>query len=188
MLLKRSLFILLILFTACNNKNTQENAEQAQGSYFSIVDFTIDQWNTHRGEPYGIKKTVYLNGTVDSSFTNAISMPWAPVFKVFFETDISDEKFIGRYDFSAFEETTTVSKSFVYEAKDPKLYTRKMQIVADYFTDKVTSVYIEAEKKDRLGTKSVKLFYEPLRSISIQEIETTKTGERKEMRVLYDFM
>ena len=60
--------------------------------------------------------------------------------------------------------------------------------MTDYYTDRITSIYIEAEKGSRMGTKSVKVFYTPTDVLSIQELETSKTGERKELKVEYDFM
>lgn len=187
----RLLFIAfsLTLFS-CKKADTAKNEanNELKGEYFSIIEFAQDQWIENRGQPLGIVKKVYFNGTVDSTMTNAIEMDWASVFKVFFETDISDEKFLGQYDFSAFEEQSTTSKSFYYEAKNPKLYTRKLQIMADYFSHKITSIYIEAQKTDRIGTKNIKLFYSPLETISIHEVETSKTGDKKELRVVYEFL
>lgn len=185
MALRLYLIIILSLICSCSKPGQKQEPE---GTYFSIVEFAKDQWYTYHGQPYSIMKKVYFNGKVDSTITNALDLDWSSVIKVFFETDISDPKFVGQYDFSAFEDTTTVTKSFFYEAKEPKLFTRKLQITADYFTDKIKTIYIEAEKKDRMGTKSIKLFYTPLETISIQELETTKTGQKKELRVVYEFM
>lgn len=183
-----SRFLLVVLLFSCFSCSSPKGEQIPQRTYFSIVDFAKDQWEINHGQPYGIKKTVYFNGTTDSLLTNAIALDWAPIMKVFFETDISKPKFIGEYDFSAFVEPVTSSKNFYYEAKNPKLYTRKLQVTADYQSDQVTSIYIEAEKKDRMGTKTLKLLYTPLQTISIQELETSKTGEKKEMRVVYEFL
>lgn len=180
-----ALFLFLTL-TACSEKNGDE--QPVTGTYFSVIEFAQDQWYLYQGQPRGIMKTVYFDGKVDSTYTNAFEVDWASILKVFFETDIGDPKYIDQYNFSAFEEEITTSKGFYYEARNEKLYTRKVHITSDYFTDKVKSLYIEAEKSDRMGTKSLKLYYEPLKSISIYELETSKTGQRKELRVVYDFM
>ncbi len=178
---------LLLLSTACSAPE-QEKEQAVEGTYFSVIEFAQDQWYLYQGQPRGIIKKVYFDGKVDSTNTNVFEVDWASVLKVFFETDIGDPKYIGQYNFSAFEEEITTSKGFYYEARNEKLYTRRVHITSDYFTDKVKSLYIEAEKSDRMGTKSLKLYYEPLKSISIHELETSKTGQRKELRVVYDFM
>lgn len=177
----------LLLLSACSK--TQENEQVDDGrTYFSIVDFAKDEWAMHGGQAYGIVKKVYFNGKVDSVYTNAFEMDWSPIFKEFFATDISDKKYIGQYNFTAFDDTLTFCRNFFYEANNPKLYTRTVQITSDFYTDKVKSIYIEAEKNNRVGTKNVKLFYIPMQSISIQEWETSKTGQEKELRVVYEFL
>ena len=179
----------LCLLTACKKGNDEAAQAAADGrTYFSIAEYAKDQWQNLKGEPWGIKKTVYFDGVVDSSVSNVIEMDWSPVFKTFFETDISKEKFRDKYDFSAFEEKMTSTKNFVYEAKDPKLYTRKLMITADVFSDQITTIYIEAQKNDRMGTRDLKLFYSRLDKITISEVETSSTGKRKEMRVEYQFL
>lgn len=186
----RILFIISV-FTLCSCKKTVDPKidpyANINGTYFSIIDFTKDQWATYKGQPFGITKRVTFNGTKDSLMTNAIHLDWASVFKVFFETDLGDRKYLGKYDFSGFADTTSMTKNFIYEANEPKLYTKKLHIIADYFSNKITSIYIEAEKNDRVGTKNVKLFYLPLEKITIHEVEVSKAGKKKDMRVEYDF-
>lgn len=172
---------------SCSKKGAVKQ-EQPEGSYFSIIEFTTDQWATYHGRPYGMVKKVYFNGKEDSTVTNALEVDWASIIKVFFETDISGDKYLGKYDFSAFADKGNINHNFFYEANDPKVYTRSLQVNADPLDNKIKSIYIEAEKSDRMGTKSVKLFYSPLQTISIQELETTKTGQRREMRVVYEFL
>lgn len=179
-------FLVFVMSSCSKSGSVKETA--AGGNYFSIIEFAQDQWHLHRGQPRSIVKKVYFDGKVDSVYTNAFEVDWASILKVFFETDISDTRYIGQYDFSAFEEETTTSKGFYYEAKNDKLYTRRIHITSDYFSNKVRSVYIEAEKSDRMGTRSLKLYYEPLQSISIHELETSKTGQRKELRAVYEYM
>lgn len=185
---KRLLAALIVLFLAACSGKEPVPEQTAEGTYFSIIEFAQDQWFIQQGQPRNLLKKVYFNGQMDSSHTNVFDVDWASVLKVFFETDISDPKYIGQYDFSAFEEEITTSKGFYYEAKNDKLYTRRLHITSDYFTDKVKSIYIEAERADRMGTKTLKLYYEPLKTISIHELETSRTGQKKELRVVYEYM
>jgi len=180
--------ICIAIFSCSPKKAEVKPAGNPEATYFSIAQFTVDQWNTYHGQPYGIEKTTYIDGKTDSTLLDAYSMDWAAVFKVFFATDISDPKFLGKYDFTMFEDNATSTRNFYYEAKDKELFTRKFQISADQFTDKVRSIYIETEKKTRWSTVTQKLLYMPLKVISIQEFEWSTGGEPKEMRVEYRFL
>lgn len=178
----------LIVSGSCSQYKTKPVTKRSDDSYFSIAGYAKYQWNTYHGQAFGIIKRVYMNGKVDSVITNAVDMDWAPVLKIFFETDISDKKFLGKYDYSTFVDESTAIRSFYYEANDPNLYTKTVQVTASELSGRVKSVYIEAEKQDGLGASNVKLLYTPLESISIQEMETTRTGDRREMRVVYQFL
>ena len=180
--------IFLILLSCSCKSDVEQNNETDDRTYFSVASYIEDQWNANRGQGYGMVKKVYFNGKVDTVYTNAIELDWAPIIKVFFETDISDPKYVGQYSFSAFDDTLTRCRNFYYEANNDKPYTRKLQITSDFFTDKIKSIYIEAQKNSRVGTKNLKLLYTPLETISIQEWETSKTGEQKELRVVYEFL
>lgn len=164
----------------------QEKAEG--GTYFSIKGFIKDQWNTYSGQPFTFVKTVTLNGERDSSFVPGSDMEWGPLFKTFFDTDISDPKFLGQYDFTMFEDNATFTRNFYYEAKNEKLFTRKLQISADLENNKIRSVFVETADNERWHSKSRKLFYIPLKVISIQEYEKATPGPDKDLRIEYRFM
>lgn len=177
-----------IVLYSCAAKKADPKPEIKGGTYFSIVQFTLDQWNTHHGQPYGMQKMAYMNGKTDSALINAYNLDWGAVFKVFFATDISDPKYLGQYNFSMFEDNATTTRNFFYEAKNDELFTRKFQVSADQFTDKVRSIYIETEKKTRWGTVTQKLLYIPLKVISIQEFEWSGGNKPKELRIEYRFL
>lgn len=185
----RILIIVLLFSLSCNKGVEQKLTNTGNTGYnFSIIDYVEDQWSIYKGQAFPIKKKVRLNGNTDSAYTNTLDLDWGSVFKVFFETDIGDEKFHEQYKLSIFRDDQTMTNNFYYEAKDKKLYTRKLHVMADSYTDKIKSIYIEAEKNTRLGTKTIKLFYSPLDIITIQEQESTKTGKEKDLRIEYDFI
>lgn len=177
------------MFTSCKNAGKKPETTSADGpGYFSIKQFIADQWDTYRGQPFGLQKIVYIDGKSDTSFVSAYDMDWGTVFKTFFETDISDPKYIDRYQFSSFPDEATMTQNFFYEAKEDDLFTRKLQISADDVSHKVRSIYIETAKNGQWSKFSQKLFYMPLKIISIQEFEWAKTGPTKELRVEYRFL
>lgn len=173
----------ILLFVSCGKKKTGESETLSDKTYFSIKQFARDQWNTYRGQPFGIEKFVSLNGKTDSVLTNAFDLPWSSIFQPFFESDISDPKFLGQYNFSSFKDDATYTLNLYYEAKDDKLFTRKLMISVDDVTAKVKSIYIETEG-DNITRK---LLYIPVKIISIQEFEQS-AGEPKELRIEYRFL
>lgn len=182
---KYTYFLALLLFFSCKKKEaTPEVSTTFNGTYFSIKQFGEDQLHLLWGQPYTFHKIVSLNGKTDSSFTTAMDMDWASIIKPFFESDISDKKYLGQYNFSMFEDNLTDTRNFFYEAKDKKLLTQKLQITADAYNNKITSIYIETIKNGKVQ----KLLYEPKKLIQIQEYESSFLGKDKNLKVEYYFM
>lgn len=182
--------LLFIICVSCKGSNPvpKNGSNAGGGTYFSVKQFIKDQWDTYHGQPFGLRKTVYLDGKTDSSEISAYDMDWGTVFKTFFDTDISDPKFLDRYNFSSFSDDATDTQNFFYEAKEEGLFTRKLQISADNVNHKIRAIYIETAKKSKWSNFSQKLFYIPLKTISVQEFEWAKAGPSKELRVEYRFL
>ena len=180
----------LSFFAGCKKKDATENAAQAtdEGTYFSIIQFTKDQLDTYWGQPFTLVKTVTLNGKTDSTYEQAAKMDWASVFKVFFESDIGKPKFLGKYKFSEFGDDATDSHIFYYEANDPELFTRSLQVTVDPANNKIKNIYIETRKNSTLTSKAQKLYYTPLKVIQIQETETGTGTKDRDLRVVYRFL
>ncbi len=172
-----------IVLSSCTKKEDTTTASPGS-TYFSINGFIADQWKTFKGQPYGITKTVTLNGKTDSMFTSAFELDWSAVMKPFIESDISDPKFLGKYNYTAFKDDATYTINLYYEAKEDNLFTRKLQISIDDLTAKIKSVYIETED----GETTRKLFYIPVKVVSIQEFENMGESNGKELRVEYRFL
>jgi len=179
---------LLFLFSCKGEEEQKATANPATGTYFSIKDFTKDQWKTFHGQPFMLHQYVTLNGKTDSTILSALTMKWSLVFKTFFETDISDPKFLEQYDFAMFEESTTETRTFTYTAKKPELFTQKLQIAADMYTNKIRNIFIETQKQTFWNTQTQKLFYSPLRVIQIQEHNDPLIGRQKDLVIEYKFM
>lgn len=180
--------VLLTAASSCKDNKANDEFANESGSYFSIRQYALDQWNTFSGEPFVILKTERVNnGRWDSSFTNSDTLNWGDIFKVFFETEISDRKFLGKYKFTQFDDDQDDTHNFFYEALEDDLYTRKLLITIDGYNQMVKGIYIEANKESLLGSKMVKLYYKPLQRIQIQTIESPLLGEKKHTVTEYDF-
>ncbi|RYZ56016.1 MAG: hypothetical protein EOP49_01570 [Sphingobacteriales bacterium] len=180
--------ISLLLF-GCKREAVKPAPERSEeGTYFSVRDFAKDQFRTYWGQPFTLQKIAVLDGKRDSSLVNADKIEWPEIMKTFFAADISDPKFDGKYAFSMFDDDATVSRTYYYEALEPDLFTRKLQIMSDPFTDKIKSIYIETEKNGRFGKKAQKLYYSPVKVIQIQEFESSLLGSDRNLRVEYRFV
>jgi hypothetical protein len=178
-----------ISIMSCKKKEAvNANHDLSKGTYFSIKDFTKDQWKTFHGQPFVINQHITLNGKTDSVLVSALNMKWSQVFKIFFETDISDPKFLEKYEFSMFEESTTQTRTFTYTARDPELFTQKLQIAADEYNNKIRSIYIETQKETFWNKQTQKLLYSPVHVIQIQEHNDPLIGRQKDLVIEYKFM
>ncbi|HRO43212.1 MAG TPA: hypothetical protein PL009_10285 [Flavipsychrobacter sp.] len=176
--------LLCFLLFSCVKKEEKTEAQLSGATYFSIVQFAEDQFHTHWGQPFTFVKTVRKNEKVDSSYVAAKDVDWAKELKPFFESDISNPKFLDQYNFSVLNDDVTVSKTYYYEAKTPELFTRSFQIITDPFTDKVKNIFIETQKDGRVH----KLYYTPLKLIQIQEFDKSLIGGQNNVRVEYRFL
>jgi hypothetical protein len=171
------------------DEKLKEDFSNVNGSYFSVRQFALDQWNTFYGEPFLIVKSVRVNdGRYDSSYTTSDTLNWGKIFKVFFATDISDRKFLGKYKYTQFEDAQDETLNLFYEALDDDLYTRKLLITADQYNHKVRGIYIEAVENSVGDAKIMKLYYKPMKRIQIQETESPMMGEKKHTVTEYEFI
>jgi len=179
--------VVAITFSACKKK--LDPYADLKGNYFSINQYALDQWNTFTGEPIMIMKTTRVNsGKADSLLTNSDTLAWAPIFKAFAETDISDRKYLGQYTFTQFDDNQDETHNFYYEANDKDLFTQKLLLSIDQFNNKVKGIYIETIKKDIEGEHTQKLYYAPMKTIQIQTDDSPIIGKKKFTVVQYDFM
>lgn len=187
-------FIAIILLaslsvTACKKKEEPPvKYNPDEGTYYSIRSFIEDQWSTYHGQPFLISKVVTMNGKKDSTTRSAIYVNWGEIFNLFMETDISDPKFLDKYTFSLFREESMQTRNYYYEAKDPELYTQKLHIATDLWTNKVRTVYIETLKKTFWTKQTRKLLYSPITVIQIQEHEEPFIGKNKDLTIEYRFL
>lgn len=182
------LLFIIASFFSCKKKIEKDPYENIKGNYFSIRQFGLDEWNTFQGEGFTIIKTVRVGNKIDSSFTNSDTINWTPILKAFFETDISDRKYLGQYKFTQFDDKADATHNFFYEAQDEDLFTQKLLLTIDMYNSKVKGIYIETVKRDLFNTRTEKLYYAPLKTIQIQTEDKPLFGEKKHTVVQYDFM
>lgn len=179
-----ALVLLVFSLAACKKSEEQQAPTPTEGNYFSITQFADDQFRTYWGQPFTLVHIVRENDDFDSSMVAAKDVDWAKVLQPFFDSDISDPRFLGRYDFSVLNDDVTVSKTYYYEAKEEELFTRSFQIITDPFTNKVKNIFIETRKDGRVQ----KLYYTPMRVIQIQQFDKTMLGQQKNVREEYRFL
>ncbi len=183
-----AILVSLSLSISCQKYENRNVVVNDRNTYFSIKQFAADQIQMYGRVPFSLYKIVHLNGKVDSTVVNFINLDWAPILHAFEETDISDKKFIGQYDFSIYDESITGSRIAAYTAKNDKLLTRRLQIGTDPSNNKITSIYIETKKNGFWGSSSQKLLYIPLHLIQLQQSKKPLLGRAWDLRTEYRFM
>lgn len=175
-------------FSACKEDKANDFSD-IKGNYFSIRQYTLDQWNMYYGEPFLILKTVRVDkGKFDSSYTTSDTLNWGNIFREFFATEISDRSYLGKYKFTQFDDEQDETHNFFYEALEEDLYTRKLLIAIDRYSKKVTGIYIEGRQHSIFDDRLVKLYYKPMKRIQIQVTETPMFGEKVHTVTEYEFM
>lgn len=183
----RTLPLYLLLLTGLLAGCRKKELPMDKPGYFSIMQFTTDQWDTFSGQPYVLEKRVTLNGKTDTALVSALQVNWGEIFKIFFETEIDRPELADKYDFSMFEENATQSRVFSYTARDPGMFTQKLQITADVYNNKIRNIYIEAARNSFWRKQTRKLLYSPLRVIQIQEHTEPLIGTNKDLLIEYKF-
>jgi len=177
------------ILTGCQKKEEPPKTPYTGASYFSIIEYGSDQFRTYWGQPFSLEKIRIEDGKVtDSAIVPAAKVDWAKVLKPFFESDISHPKYLDQYTFSSVDDDLTTSRTYIYEAKDKKLFTQMLQIATDPFTNKIKSVFIETRDGDKFRGQSQKLFYIPVKLIQIQQFESSLLGKDKNIRTEYRFL
>ena len=180
----------VLAFQSCKKKKQEADPyADVKGHYFSVRQFTLDEWQTFRGQAFTILKTVREDKKkTDSSFTTSDTLNWGNIFKTFFETEISDRKYLGQYTYSQFDDNQEGSRNFYYKANDEDMFTQKLLITVDQVNNKVHGIYIETYKKTLWGETKQNLYYAPMKTIQIQVDEKPLVGARKYKVVQYYFM
>jgi hypothetical protein len=157
-----------------------------KGTYFSMNQLIIDEWQTHMGEPVVFLKTVKQDGKTDTNYTNVDKVDWKSILKEFAASDIGDKKFLGKYSFSQFDDDLDNTHNFMYMANDEALYTQKLLITMDGRTNKLKGIYVETIKENFWNSRQQKLYYAPFKTIMIQQYDKPLIGGKKDMVIRYE--
>jgi hypothetical protein len=190
MYLSRLLFITFsaLFLLSCQKAKKKDDIKAIDGGYFSVTMFAKDQVKTYWGQPFTLEKIEVVNGKRDSSIVSAFKLDWASVLKPFFESDISDQRFAEKYNFSTFHDNSTSSTTYFYEAKEKGLFTQNLQVITDAYSNKIKSIYVETAENGHFSSRAQKLFYSPIKVIQIQEFQSSLVGKDKNSRIEYRFL
>lgn|SRR5690606_21494840 len=184
------LLLVPLLFFACKEKQKSTSTDQEETNketYFSVTQFLDDQWANRHGIPYTLQRVTVLNGRSDTTYVLLDSTLWQNIRAQFDAADISEVKFLDRYQFSFVEDNTTETNNLMYEAKEEDLFLQSMVVAADMFTDMVRTVYLETKDTREGYTRTQKLSYIPDQVIQIQEFEKSSATPKKELLIQYKF-
>jgi hypothetical protein len=166
--------------TSCKEETPEEKMARMGMNYFSVKQYLYDQMRTYNGGPISIIQTNTQNGKTDTVYTNSEKMDWTGLVSTFSEADISDAENLGHYDFSQYEDKEDRTINFYYQAKDDYLFTRKLLISADMYTNHIKAIYIETLNHSLIfGDTNEKLYYSSYARVQVQVSKSPLIGARK---------
>ena len=175
--------------SSCNyNTISNEVGNEADSFNFPLKQYASQQLRTYLGTPHSLFRISYLEGTTDTTIVDFLTLDWTGILQTFLAADISSNKFAGRYSWSVSDDALLGNRGYTFTAKDPKLFTRLMQVSTDPLANRITSIYIETSKSDFWGARTEKLLYVPQRLIQIQESSKSVFGKARRLRVDYKAM
>lgn len=152
---------------------------------FSVSQFLEDQYTMYEGQPYLLKKSISINGEVDTGYQQLDSAFFFHIKSIFDKTDISELKYLSEYDYLYTEEE--YYHSLIYTAKDEDLFTQMLVVNLSYNTNRILHVYIETKKDNLFHTKTQKLTFAPQKFIQIIEYEKSFLSSPKNIKLDYAF-
>lgn len=179
--------LLLLSFAACNSdKNKYPKGYEEGDEYFSTVDFFKDQWKSRDNYTYVFAKVTKVNGVVtDSTIVNWSETLFAEIAAPFEKADISDPKFLGKYNIDFIkEEDNTV----MYTANDEDLYTQKIILTFDGENSKVRSLYIETREDGLMNMDKKNLLYLPDNTTQFVEFKKAAMSKSEQIITTYKFL
>lgn len=174
--------LMLLFFTAC-----KENIQYHGDSYLNYPDMESilrESIDRIKSEPVIYQKVV-LDVQTKKSDTILVpydKMDWDEIKSHFLKANIQTKKYDKKYDIGILNDTLTRSRTVLYSAKDPNLYTHQLNIVANQDDNKIRSIYIECEDNGFFSSKTEKLLLSPGSTIQIQE--KTKRPLQKEQFII----
>lgn len=185
----RFFFFFLLFAAACAPappSTEDDRPRDGSDSYFPLTYYIREQYALYFGEPFMVERILTLNGKRDSSLIRAGDADWAAIVQPFFTADISPKRFVGKYEYSQFDDLATSQRIRSYEAKEPGLRTRQLLVNTDLENDHlVRSVFIATREESFWSTREQKLYYMPGRHISISETTRSRLGPDKDLHAEY---
>lgn len=189
MKLRPYFFIVLgtFLLFSCTTKDKYPEGYEEGDSYFSMSQYFDDQWKNRNEMPYVFAKVTTVNGEVtDSVVVNWDEQFFKTVRQQFEEAEIGGPKYLGKYHFTELEEFQAIT--WLYEASDPKLKTKKIILRLDPENYKVKTVYAEIEDDGVFSFKKTNMTYIPDGPIKIVSFKKPMFGDSKEIIISYKFL
>lgn len=181
--------ISIIGATSCKNNTTSKEIDVVSNNtdelYYSSTQFINDQWNTNKQQPYVVLRVVNENGKSDSAYLQQDEKLFKEFSKYFVAADIAKKEFLGKYNYSENFDQESGFAFLTYTAKDPELFTQKVEISMDPYSSKIIAVYIETKDEGIFSSNNQKILYTIDKGIFIQEYSKTLFSDRKERKLAY---
>lgn len=179
---------IITLSVSCKNKPTEEvnvNTNNVDELYYSSSQFINDQWNTNKLQPFVVLRVINENGKSDSAYLQQDESLFKEFSTFFTAADIAKKEYLGKYNYTENFDQASGFAFLTYTAKEPDLFTQKVEISMDPYSSKIMAVYIETKDDGFFKTNSQKILYTLDKGIFIQEYSKTLFLDKKERKLAY---
>lgn len=188
--MKKLLYMLFLIpfigMVSCGNGGSKLPEGYKEGdANFSVSQFFDDHWSLIEGQPYLLKKSVEINGEIDTGYQQLDSTFFYHIKGLFDKTDISEPKYLVEYDYLYAEED--YYHSLIYTAKDEDLFTQLLVVNLSLTSNRIIHIYVETKKDNLFHTKTQKMTYAPFKYIQIIEYEKSFLSSPKNIKLDYAF-
>jgi hypothetical protein len=178
-----SIFILAI---GCNNHNNNTTTQQLNTdttAFFPVTDYLNNDIDDVKKTPYLIIKKVFENKVLkDSSVIS--SAEFVALANTFLQKDITKPQYHSMYKPSVFNDLSTKSITFTYDALRDTLPVKNVTVLLNDKSNKLRNVFITSIYNSNNSTVKEQLMWNAERSFSIHCF-TTKPDSPEKMKSIF---
>lgn len=170
-MIKKSAFICLLAFTACNSP--EYKAAPGQPAYFNLKAYFQQQAAALQKRNPAVKKTVLANGSAETKQLKITS--WSKELSSFIDADMNKRAWAGEFQKAITDSTET------YTSESDKVPVKQVRIYRS--NNQISGVQIFIRNNNYLYTSTDTLSYYPGKRYEVRKTQHIKLMDKKEYRI-----
>ncbi len=155
--MRLSIIFIWVVFSSCNNSEGIKTSNQ----FFQVKEYFIKQAEALQNNNIHLQKSIMRDHKEESK--NIVSVDWKKELRPFEDCDLNKPAWKKSYKADTFYLSN--QKYLIYDALEPKLSVRKLEVI--FRADTVFMVKISIERKNAYYQSSQQLQYEPWKGYTV---------------------